>query len=198
VRIGDTEADASDHFVTPIATRVIETSIETARLRLRCWEPSDAILLKDAIDSSLAELHAWVDWTLEHPMPVTRLAAQLAVMRDRFVAGEDWALGIFDLQGPSVLGGAGLHPRGSKDRVEIGYWLRSDATGQGFALEAAAALCAAAFDRTDVSRIDILCDVHNLRSAAVARRLGFALADTFTQPFVTSRATKRETQRWTL
>ena len=179
-------------------SQVIPYSIETPRLRLRCWQPSDAIPLKNAIDSSLLQLQTWVDWTLDHPMPIAMLQAQLATLRDRFAAGEDWTFAIFDLQETRLLGGAGVHPRGARDRVELGYWLRSDATGQGFAQEAVTALCAAAFRRPDVTRIDILCDAHNVRSAAVAQRLGFTLEGTFRQPFVTSRGSERATQRWTL
>ena len=140
----------------------------------------------------------WVDWTLEHPMPVAMLESQLATMRDRFAAGEDWTFGIFDAQETRLLGGAGMHPRGTTDRIELGYWLRSDVTGQGFAREAVAGLCAAAFSQPHVSRIDILCDVHNVRSAAVAQKLGFTLTETFPQHLVTSRGTRRDTQRWTL
>ena len=177
---------------------MIASPIDTARLRLRRWEPSDAILLKEAIDSSLPDLQMWVEWALEHPMSIERLQSQLAMMRDGFAAGADWTFAVFDLQGTRLLGGAGVHSRGSHDRVELGYWLRSGATGQGYALEAATALCAAAFSRPEFTRIDILCDVHNVRSAAVAQRLGFRLAETFRQRFVTSRGTQRDTQRWTL
>ncbi|HEU4694704.1 MAG TPA: GNAT family protein [Vicinamibacterales bacterium] len=177
---------------------MIASPINTARLQLRRWEPSDAILLKEAIDSSLPELQLWVDWTLDHPMSLQRLESQLATMRNGFAIGADWTFAIFDLQGTRLLGGAGVHSRGSRDRVELGYWLRSDATGQGYALEAATSLCTVAFSIPEVTRIDILCDVHNVRSAAVAQRLGFTLAETFPQRFVTSRGTQRDTQRWTL
>ena len=98
----------SEHHTSP----VIPYSIETPRLRLRCWQPSDAIPLKDAIDSSLPQLQTWVDWTLDHPMPIAMLQAQLSTLRDRFAAGEDWTFGIFDLQETRLLGGAGVHPRG--------------------------------------------------------------------------------------
>jgi RimJ/RimL family protein N-acetyltransferase len=187
-------------------------AIRTSRLLLRCWQPEDASLLKEAIDSSLPELQLWVEWTLHHPMPVTALESRLADMREKFAAGDDWAFGIFDAEGTRVLGGAGLHPRrlprvdhvelanrsGKADLVELGYWVRSDATGQGLAYEAATALCAAAFRHGDVERVDILCDVQNQRSASIPQRLGFTVTETFRQQVRTSRATERDTQRWTL
>ena len=140
----------------------------------------------------------WVEWTLEHPVLIPTLESRLADMRKEFAAGEDWTFGIFDADETRVLGGAGLHPRGTTDRVELGYWLRTDSIGQGFAFEAAKALCAAAFRHSDVARVDVLCDVENRRSAAIPQRLGFTMTERFRQDVVTSRATERDTQRWTL
>lgn len=57
-------------------------------------------------------------------------------MRERFVANEEWACGLFDASEKRVVGGAGLHSRGTTDHLEIGYWIRSDASGQGLATEA--------------------------------------------------------------
>ena len=119
-------------------------------------------------------------------------------MRQKFVSGADWAFAVFDSDETRLLGGAGLHPRGSTDHLEIGYWIRTDATGQGFALEAAHALCATAFVATSVDRLEIHCDAENTRSAAVARRLGFQLTKTLRQDVVTARGEKRDTLVWTL
>ena len=61
------------------------------------------------------------------------------------------------------------------DRAEIGYWLRSDMTGQGLVSEAVRAVLDVASSLSKVSRVEIRCDARNLPSAAVPRRLGFAL-----------------------
>lgn len=171
-------------------------SIRTDRLLLRCWEPSDASRLKEAIDSSLPELQPWVPWALHEPSPVDALAARLAGMRARFAAGEDWAFGVFDADGTRVIGGAGLHPRGGAEHLEIGYWIRTDATGQGFATEVAVALCAAAFEEPGIVRVEIHCDVNNHRSAAIPRRLGFHLARTVRKAVATSTGREPDTQIW--
>jgi len=41
--------------------------IETERLVIRCYEPRDAPLLKEAIDSSLEHLQPWMPWALDEP-----------------------------------------------------------------------------------------------------------------------------------
>jgi RimJ/RimL family protein N-acetyltransferase len=171
--------------------------IRTDRLLLRCWNASDAPRLKDAIDASLPELQMWVPWAMHEPSPVEALADRLVGFRDRFGSGEDWAFGVFDAGETRVLGGAGLHPRGGTDHLEIGYWIRTDATGQGLATEAAAALCAAAFERPRIARVEIHCDAANHRSAAIPRRLGFQLRRTLLRDSPT-RGSQREIQVWSL
>jgi len=172
--------------------------IESERLVIRGWRPEDAAPLKDAIDSSLGELRLWVPWAMDEPSSVQILATRLAAMRERFVAGDDWAYGVFEADESKVIGGAGLHPRGSTEHLEIGYWIRTGARGRGFATEAAAALCGAAFAHTSVERLEIHCDVENARSARVARCLGFERGRELRQETVTPRGSHRNTVVWTL
>lgn len=65
----------------------------------------------------------------------------------------------------------------SADRVEIGYWLRSDATGQGYATEAVQSLLMAVERLPGVRSVEIHCDARNRASAAVPHRLGFELLE---------------------
>jgi RimJ/RimL family protein N-acetyltransferase len=172
--------------------------IESERLVIRCWRPEDAPALKDAIDSSLGQLREWVPWAMDEPSSVQTLAARLHAMRQQFVEGHDWAYGVFDSGESRLVGGAGLHPRGTTDHLEIGYWIRTDASGRGYATETAAALCEAAFAHTAVGRLEIHCDVENARSAAVAERLGFVRDRQFRQEAPTRRGSHRDTIVWTL
>jgi RimJ/RimL family protein N-acetyltransferase len=172
--------------------------IETERLVIRCWRLADAPLLKDAIDRSLDELQPWVTWAVHEPSSVDAIARRLASMRERFISGDDWAYGLFDREEARVLGGAGLHSRGATDHLEIGYWIRSDASGQGLATEAAAALCRAAFVQSAIEHVEIHCAVENGRSAAVARRLGFTREREFRQEAPTARGSHRNTVVWRL
>ena len=173
-------------------------SIPTRRLLLRCWRPEDAPLLKDAVDSSLAELRMWVPWAMQEPSSLEVLALRLAGMRARFIAGEDWPFGIFDPGEARVLGGTGLHPFRDSDTLDIGYWIRTDAIGHGFATEAVAALCTTAFARPDVVRVEIRCDANNHRSAAIPRRLGFQVTRTLRESAPTVHGAERDTLVWTM
>ena len=76
--------------------------------------------MKEAIDASLPELQAWVPWAMNEPSPIEAIQGRLVEMRQKFFAGEDWAYAVFDANESRLLGGAGLHPRGRADHLEVG------------------------------------------------------------------------------
>ena len=68
---------------------------------------------------------------------------------------ETMGFGLFEADG-ELVGGFGLHRRRGPGILEIGYWVRSDRTGRGYATGAARALTQAAFDGfPDVDRLEI-------------------------------------------
>ena len=85
---------------------------------------------------------------------------------------------IWNLAEPTLVGGAGLHPRLGPGRIEIGYWVRAGWLRRGIASTAARALTTAAFQLTGLEEIQIHCDEANLASASVPRSLGFRLLRT--------------------
>jgi RimJ/RimL family protein N-acetyltransferase len=172
--------------------------IATPRLVLRRWQLADAERLKDAIDASLPELQAWMAWALDEPSPIDVLERRLQRFRDEFGAAGDWIYGIFDDAERRVIGGTGLHVRGGPDVREIGYWIRTDATHQGYATEAAGILTDVAFELTAVAHVEIRCDPNNRRSAAVPRRLGYRHTETRRGDARTPAGEPRDTMVWTL
>jgi RimJ/RimL family protein N-acetyltransferase len=149
--------------------------IETERLLLRCWDPADAGLLEDAVVSSLAELRQWMPWARDEPLSLDRRIELLREFRSKFDRGEESIFGIFSRDGSTVLGGTGLHPDVGDDALEIGYWIRTGATGAGLGGEAAAALTRAGFRLRGVDRMEIRVDPANQRSARIPERLGYTM-----------------------
>jgi RimJ/RimL family protein N-acetyltransferase len=151
--------------------------IETARLVLRCWDPADAGLMKEAIDTSLDHLRPWMPWAAAEPSTLEQKRQLLARFAEDFARGDDAVYGIFEPDERRVVGGTGLHPRLDGNAREIGYWIRADATGRGLGSESTAALTRVAFEVDEVEWMEIHCDPANHRSAAIPRRLGYDLAD---------------------
>ena len=151
--------------------------IVTPRLVLRCWDPRDAPLLKDAIDSSLDHLRPWMPWARHEPQTLAQKVELLREFRGQFDLGADSIYGIFDTGEERVLGGTGLHPRIGPGGLEIGYWIRADAAGRGFATESTAALTRVAFELAGVERVEIHCAAENLASAAIPQKLAYSLQE---------------------
>lgn len=188
-RAGESMETTSDAGLEPIVT---------SRVLLRAWRPQDAPLLREAIAGSLAELQQWMPWAAAEPSPLPATQALLAKFRDDFVAARDWHYGVFTSDQARVLGGAGLHPRRGPGVLEIGYWIRTDATGQGLASEVARALTRVAFERHRVRHVEIRCDPRNERSAAVPQRLGFRHVATLFKDALTPQGAPRDTMVWVL
>jgi RimJ/RimL family protein N-acetyltransferase len=149
----------------------------------------DLDALQLAIDESRDHLRPWMVWA---DQTRDETAAFLRGAREKWDAGEEFAYLIVDGAGHRVLGGGGLHRRSGPEALEIGYWLRADATGRGVVTAAAAALTQAAFALDGIERVEIHCDEGNVRSAAVPRRLGYTLAEVRDKPRATPAERGRE------
>jgi RimJ/RimL family protein N-acetyltransferase len=147
--------------------------IVTERLVIRCWEPKDASLLKEAVDSSIQHLLPWMPWVKDEPQTLEEKVELLRSFRGRFDLGHDFVYGIFTRDESQAVGGSGLHTRVALEAYEIGYWIRASRAGEGLGTESTAAVTRAAFELTDVERIEIRVDPANERSRAIPSKLGY-------------------------
>ena len=145
--------------------------IETERLVIRCYDPSDAALLADAVNTSLDHLVPWMDWA--SPANVSDQVQLLRGFRAQFDRDENWVYGVFAPDESRLVGGSGLHPRGGDGSLEIGYWVRADSTRQGFTTEVAAVLTRVGFELAGLDRVDIQIDPANAASQGIPKKLGF-------------------------
>src|SRR5262245_56926433 len=126
--------------------RSLPRVVRTERLVLRSQQPEDAAMIKEAIDASLAHLRASVAWAQAAPT-LESLESRLAASAAAFDACEEWTFSVLDAGQTQVLGGVSLELAEAAltaivgpESLETGYWLRTDATGHGYATEAVAAL----------------------------------------------------------
>lgn len=147
--------------------------ILTARLLLRCWELEDAPALKDAIDSSLEHLRAWMPWAHHEPETVEKKLARITGFRADFAARKSLTYGIFLPAESRLIGNISINWRVAADVVDLGYWLRAGTENQGYATEATVGCLTAAFFYLGMPQAEIFCDPQNRRSEAIPRRIGF-------------------------
>jgi RimJ/RimL family protein N-acetyltransferase len=147
--------------------------IETERLVIRCYEPRDAALTKDAVDSSREHLRPWMPWADNDPITLGAQIELLRAFRSAFDTNDDFPYGIFAADETEQLGGSGLHPRIGPGGLEIGYFVRASATRQGIITESTAALTRVGFEICEADRIEIRIEPGNEASFGIPRKLGF-------------------------
>jgi [ribosomal protein S5]-alanine N-acetyltransferase len=149
----------------------IDLPIQTPRLALRLPRLSDVPVLvrylndPDVFDPVFTQ-HARLTTENERKwVRSSRLAAR---------AGTSLSLAITLREGGTHIGGVGLEVRDVDNRRGwIGYWLAQPYWRQGFASEAASAVCRIGFRTLRLHRIDAAVFAFNHRSMALLRRLGF-------------------------
>jgi ribosomal-protein-serine acetyltransferase len=146
----------------------------TPRLVLRPFHRRDADALVEAVWASLAELSRWLPW----PHPRYGRSDALRFIRDSVAAWEDGRAHDLAIRthtdGATHLGNISVWPTSRREQAgEVGYWIRSDATGQVIATEAAARVLQIAFDELALHRVVLRVAVGNRASERVAEKLGF-------------------------
>lgn len=134
-------------------------------VHLRKPGPDDAEAIAAAVQSSLGHLHDFMQW---------------ATPDYDVVAARQWIDGEIDPGGhpflvfdnhDQLIGSAGISRVDRiNDRGDIGYWLRQDSTGQGYATRTANLLLDYAIEHVGLHRVEICMSVENAPSRAVAER----------------------------
>ena len=178
---------------SPVVRAVpVPDQLRTPRLLLRRWRTTDAAALAPILEANVAHLARWIPARVATPAPAEDLVERLETYVAAFDAGREWRYALLAGDVPRLLGEVSLFPRNNTgrvsfagsdaDHIEIGYWLRHDATGQGLATEAAKAALDLALSLPGMSRVTIHCDEQNAPSAALPRRLGFEHVATVEHP----------------
>jgi len=150
----------------PMAHRLV-----TGRLVLRGWEPDDAGAALGSYGD--AEVARWLTPTMDKvgDLAAMRLLLQQWVAADARMttpAGR-WAV---ELRGTGqVIGGATLLPLPPDEEFEIGWQLRPQEWGHGYATEAGLALAQWAFGQ-GIEQVVALVRPANARAIATVRRIG--------------------------
>ena len=172
--------------------------LETERLIIRCYHPTDAVLLKKSIDESIEHLLPWMPWAKNEPENIQTKIERLRKFRGQFDLGEDYTFGVFNKDETVLIGSTGLHTRAGEQAREIGYWINVNHLGNGYALEVAKALTKVGFEIEDLERIEIHCSVDNIRSQSIPKKMGYINEATLRNRTVDTYGKKRDVMIWTM
>jgi ribosomal-protein-serine acetyltransferase len=137
---------------------------------MRAYRAGDAAALLVAVDADRARLAQWMPW-VPHSTTVADFAAFIAGAERQEEAGTGFHRGLWD--GAVLAGGCGASVDLVNREAEVGYWIGSGYEGRGIIGEAVRAMLHFLFDDYEVHRVMIRAAVRNVRSRAVAERLGF-------------------------
>lgn len=151
-----------------------EIAVETERLRLRTWDAEDEFRFYDVMNTP-----AVMRWLGGQQSPEDWHAGYqrlLGYQRDHGFTfwiverkDDDEILGFCGLKRANAPGSVGII-----DEVEIGWRLREDAWGKGYAKEAAIASLDLAFDRFEAPRVVAVTAAGNAPSQGLMKRLGMS------------------------
>ncbi len=156
------------HQQTPPA-EIVAGSVTLRRLR-----PGDGRPLAQAANESLDHLRPWMSFAAQ-PIEEAAMEQWVLLCSSRFDSGDGFQYAIFD-RSSRMVGSIGIDV--DEDRpsvVRVGYWLHVDHQGHGYATDAVRALKDLALGPLGMTEVELGCDRANVRSAALAERLGFIL-----------------------
>jgi ribosomal-protein-serine acetyltransferase len=148
--------------------------IETERLILRAPRTGDGQAVNAAVIESHERLQAWLPST-DDLQTVAENEERLRRQAAKWLLREELWMLLFRKSDGLFVGKGGLHHIDwSVPSFEVGYWVRQSVEGQGYITEAVRGITDFAFGVLMAERVEIRCDPRNERSAAVARRAGYA------------------------
>jgi RimJ/RimL family protein N-acetyltransferase len=148
---------------------------ESERLIIRSPLWGDGAMVNKAVIESIEELRPWMDWaqqvpTLEESEMISRQG------NIHFLERSDLKLYLIQKSTGQFVGSSGLHRIDWQARkFEIGYWVNTPFSGQGYITEAVHSITSFAINELQANRIEIRCDSRNVRSIRVAEQAGFTL-----------------------
>lgn len=145
--------------------------ITTERLVLRPVEPEDFEAIHEYASDPSIDMMLFLPKTEEETREFVAFAAA------EWEKSEPEVREYVVLRDGEIIGGVTLEKCEEDRSFELGWVMRQDARGKGYASEAAKALAEYAFDVLNAKQILAHCDNRNAASERVMQKLGMVLAD---------------------
>ena len=137
---------------------------------VRTYTPDDARELFELIVANRDRLRPWMPWE-----PTTREVLDVRSYIERCLASESDVEGNGIWVDGRIAGGIGLSIDIVANEGEVGYWIDGAHEGRGIVTRGSRRFVGFGFDELGLHRIQLHAAVGNVRSRAVAERLGMRL-----------------------
>ena len=144
--------------------------LESDLVILRRYSLEDAPELYEAISTSVDRVYPWLPWC--HPnYTLEEIKSWLKTKPQRWNEGKEFGFSIRDFQN-KIVGGCGIGIGTRLWSGNLGYWLRTGFTGNGYATAATKLLVEFGIQQLQLKRIEIVASIENVPSQKVAERAG--------------------------
>lgn len=139
---------------------------------IRRYEYSDIDLLYEAVRESIEEVSPWLPWC--HPEYSKRETIDwITFQMDAWDNGREFAFAVLEKESGNFLGGSGLNQIDNNNKLaNLGYWIKTGCTRQGYATRAAKLTAHFGFTYLHLNRIEILMAAGNAASKRIPEKLG--------------------------
>lgn len=160
----------------------LPTEFLSERLLLRRYRPNDITMYYQMLHNNAEHLYEFMPSFLINVRGEEDIKAWFDKQNAEWKALNLFIFGAWDKATGAYVGESYLaNPDWDVPRIEVGYFLVKDATGKGYATEAANAVIRYAFEQLKVLRVDLRCVADNAASIQVAKRCGFTQEGCFRQ-----------------
>jgi len=156
-----------------MATSVHSQPRYSRRLMLRPFRRRDVGPLHDAITVSLADLQPWLPWVEGYDRGVAQRFVRESVSAWAERRAYDFTVRTIEDPNRHIGNVSIWHTSTANDIGEVGYWIRSDETGNGYGAEATTRATQVGFEEMRLHKVQLRIAVGNVRSEQIARRIGF-------------------------
>lgn len=146
--------------------------LSDGKILIRSYRAADIGVMYEAVRESIAEVSPWLPWC-HAGYSVEETTAFVMAREEAWQNDEAYAFGVFDAVTGNYLGGVGLNFINRIHQcANLGYWVRTSATGRGVAPRATRLAARFALERLGFQRIEILAAVGNHASQRAAEKAG--------------------------
>lgn len=138
-------------------------------IMVRKFTLSDAASVFEVVENNRTYLRQWMPW-LDQTTSVADIEQFIHKAQDGYASGCNLILGLWD---DTQYVGVVSFNKIDGASAEIGYWISESNQGQGIIQQALKLLIEYGFQDLNLSTVNIQCATNNLKSHAVAQRLGF-------------------------
>ena len=139
---------------------------------IRRYRNDDVEELYTAARESIREIYPWMEWC--HPNLSRQESKMWVLSRDKdWKQGSEYSFVIADAKTKAFLGSCGINAvNRAHNFANLGYWIRTSATGRGAATAATILLAKFGFEELHLNRIEIVIAIGNRPSERVAEKAG--------------------------